>query len=41
MGMKNSSTTAMLVNSGRITVSVTFRFCPNWGCMNDRIEMSL
>ena len=41
MGMKNSSTTLMLVNSGRITLSVTLRFWAMLGCMNERIETSL
>ena len=31
----------MLVKSGRMTLSVTLRFWPNCGCMNDRIEASL
>jgi hypothetical protein len=41
IGMKNRSTTLMLVKSGRITLSTTLRFWPNCGCMNDRIEASL
>jgi hypothetical protein len=41
MGMKKSNTTLMLVNSGRITLSVMLRFWPMPGCMNERIEMSL
>ncbi len=40
MGMKKSSTTAMLYVRGRRMFSVALRLCPICGCMADRIENS-
>ena len=38
MGMKNSRTTLMFENSGRMMFSVGFRLCPNCGFIADCIE---